>query len=323
MIRIDNESDVGVARRAARDEATAAGLGAQDVGRAALVATEAATNLARHARDGVIFVRRLEPLEGQGVEILSVDRGPGMADVARSMVDGTTTRGSPGQGLGAMRRMADTFVVDTHPGEGTVLAAQVRSGTAPPLTIGALTAGISDDGCGDAFAVERDGNTVRVIVIDGLGHGIDAAAAAEIAIDTFRERHRNDLPVLFRMLDEALKPTRGAALAVAQIDLAARAVRFMGVGNISGILISGGQSRNLVSHNGIVGHTMRRIQAFDYPFGRDLTLILHTDGINTRWKPTAFADRGLVHPAVIAGHLWRTETRGRDDVGVIVLRGGA
>ena len=112
-------------------------------------------------------------------------------------------------------------------------------------------------------------------------------------------------------------------MAVAQIELGSRMVRFMGVGNISGVLISGGQSRNLVSHNGIVGHTMRRVQTFDYPFGKDLTLIMHTDGINTRWKPSAFAELGVFHPAMIAGHLWRNETRGRDDAGVVVLRGAA
>ncbi|MBM3548989.1 MAG: serine/threonine protein kinase [Alphaproteobacteria bacterium] len=324
MIRVEHDSDVGMARRAARDAAESAGLDEEAVGRAALVATEAATNLARHAEQGAFFVRRLEAMEGKGIEVMAVDRGPGMGNVERFMEDGATTTGSPGQGLGAMKRLADSFCIDSHPGEGTVLVAQIRRALpVTALTLGGLTAGISADGCGDAFAVEVLSSGARVIVVDGLGHGAEAADAAASATKTFRDRSRADLGTLFQRLDEVLRPTRGAAIAVAELDLTAKVVRFMGIGNISAVLISDIGARNLVSHNGIVGHTMRRTQAFDYTYLGSPTLILHTDGIATRWRPSSVSDRGLVHPAIIAGRLWRSEARGRDDAGILVLRGRA
>ncbi|MBL8690417.1 MAG: ATP-binding protein [Rhodospirillaceae bacterium] len=323
MIRIEHASDVGMARRLARELADAAGLDEEDVGRAALVTTEVATNLVRHAESGTIFVRRLDDAEGKGVEILAVDRGPGMANVASFMADGVSTRGTPGQGLGALKRMADTCTIDSRPGEGTIVALQVRNGTASrmPMAVGGLTAPIAPDGCGDAFAVDAKGAGGGVIMIDGLGHGADAAAAAERAVECFHVRIQVDLKTLFEDLNRALSQTRGAAIAVAEIQPRDRIVRYMGVGNISGLLISGGRVRNMVSHNGIVGHTMRRLQQFEYPIETDVTVILHTDGIGTRWQAASLAERGLVHPSIIAGHLWRSEARGRDDAGIAVVRG--
>lgn len=326
MIRIEHESDIGVARRMAREVAEAAGLGEEDAGRAALVATEAATNLVRHAKAGAVFIRRLEDAEGSGVEIMAIDRGPGMADVAAHMVDGVSTRGTPGQGLGALKRMADSLSIDSEPGEGTIVVARIGNGTPPPsmpLAVGGLTAGIAPDGCGDVFGAAATEQGLAVIMVDGLGHGIDAEAAAEAAIERFHERRGDDLQSLFQQLHEALKPTRGAAIAVAHIDLREKAVHFMGVGNISGVLISDGKSRNMVSHNGIVGHTMRRVQQFEYPLGPDPIVILHSDGIGTRWQPASLAAHGLKHPSAIAGHLWRSDARGRDDAGIVVVRGRA
>ncbi len=324
VIRIEHDSDVGVARRSAREAAESAGLDEEDAGRAALVATEAATNLARHASSGAFFVRRLDPAEGHGVEMVAVDRGPGIANLANSMVDGVSTRGTPGQGLGAMKRIADLLTIDSRPGEGTIVVAQVRNGSAAaplPMAVGGIAAAIAPDGCGDAFAFSPRVRGVAVIMIDGLGHGADAAVAAEAAVECFHRRSTDDLVNLFQALDRELRPTRGAAIAIAHVDLQDRAVHFMGVGNISGILISGGKARNMVSHNGIVGHTMRRVQQFDYPFAEDPTVILHSDGVGTRWQPMALIERGLTNPTAIAAQLWRSDARGRDDAGVVVVRG--
>lgn len=326
MIRIEHESDVGVARRTAREAAEAAGLNEEDAGRAALVATEAATNLAKHASDGAFFVRRLDPSEGHGIEMLAVDRGPGMANLANSMVDGVSTSGTAGQGLGAMKRIADLLTIDSRPGEGTIMVAQVRNGSKSPslaMAVGGLTAAIAPDGCGDAFAVAPKDNGVAVIMIDGLGHGVDAAAAADAAVECFHKRITDDLTGIFNALDRALKPTRGAAIAVAHIDLPGKAVHYMGAGNISGILIADGKARNMVSHNGIVGHTMRRLQQFDYPFASSPTVIMHSDGVGTRWQPMALMERGLANPSAIAAQLWRSDARGRDDAGIVVARKAA
>src|SRR5690348_7468410 len=105
---VDDESKVGEVRRAAQAMAGFE-FDAQAAGRVAIVATELATNLLRHAGGGELLLQTLG-IEGTAVvEMLALDRGPGMADVERCMMDGYSTIGTPGTGLGAVRRLADEF----------------------------------------------------------------------------------------------------------------------------------------------------------------------------------------------------------------------
>jgi hypothetical protein len=118
---------------------------------------------------------------------------------------------------------------------------------------------------------------------------------------------------------EALRPTRGAALAVARIDFAADELRFAGVGNIGAVAIDDGR-RALVSHNGIVGHNMRKVQEFAVPFGPGALCILHSDGIETRWDLDKYPGLQGRSPALVAAILMRDHIRGRDDAMVLVVR---
>ena len=289
VVPVEESSQVGEARRAAAALAEALGFDETAQGRAALVATEAATNLVKHARGGVVFVQAPRATSSGGpppmLEILAVDRGPGIADPTAALRDGFSTSGTSGAGLGAIRRVADYFELDSYPGHGTVMLAQLTArpsaaadpidaaDAVPRLETGAVCVPIAGETvCGDAWVASDDDGHMAVLLADGLGHGAAAALAAETATATFlasTERTPPDPRLLLDAIHAALRATRGAAVSIATIDRAERIVRFAGIGNVAGVIVPVDDptaTRSLVALSGIVGHQMRTLQEFAYPW---------------------------------------------------------
>jgi serine phosphatase RsbU (regulator of sigma subunit) len=159
------------------------------------------------------------------------------------------------------------------------------------------------------------------MLVDGSGHGVEAARAAEIAVRTFSENADAACEVVVERIHRALAPTRGGAVAVTRIDAAAGVVRFVGVGNISAVLVNAGKARHMVSHNGTAGHVAPRIREFTYDFTGEPMVILHSDGLTSRWNLAAYPGLAGEHPSLVAGVLLRDHRRGRDDAAVVVMRG--
>src|ERR1700754_4415788 len=129
-IAVTDTSQVGEARRQVRQAAADADFDEKDRETAALITTELATNLARHAQQGEIHVRCANGADNRWLEIMSLDRGPGMSNVARCLEDGYSTGGTAGEGLGATRRLATEFDIHSNPPAGTVVVARVKSAPA-------------------------------------------------------------------------------------------------------------------------------------------------------------------------------------------------
>lgn len=159
-----------------------------------------------------------------------------------------------------------------------------------------------------------------ILVTDGLGHGPLAESASLEAIKAFHTHAHLRPAEILKVIHDALRSTRGAAVALAQVDLKDRIVRFAGVGNISGVLIGPSGSRNMVSHNGTVGSEVRKIQEFEYPWFEDATLLMCSDGISTRWSLDTYPGLIKRHPSLVAGVLYRDYGRGTDDSTVVVVR---
>ncbi|WP_225032567.1 ATP-binding protein [Paraburkholderia sp. XV] len=351
---ITDASSVAFARRGANDAAQKGALNETDLGRVALIVTETATNILKHAQHGELLVRVL-PSDtagtlADGVEIIAFDKGPGMQDVQLAFRDGSTTAGSPGTGLGAIRRLSEELSVYSQPNLGTVLRAVVRSRSTKERP-GRAAAGTDIGGvcvpypgesvCGDAWGVEADRDGLTITLADGLGHGPDAHVAAAAAVDVARRRAGRSPATLMELAHGALRPTRGAAVAMARLDLTRSQLVFTGTGNIAAsifntgkpALVGGGASlgsstaaeaaRNtwqLTSRNGIVGHTMRDSQEFEVAWTRDALLILHSDGIGTRWDLAAYPGLHLQPAVMIAAVLYRDFSRRRDDATVVVVK---
>ena len=122
---VEDASHVAEARRECIRIAERAGFSEADAGRVAIVVTELATNLLKHASNGVLIAGLIEAGSGYAVQILSLDKGVGIPDLAAASRDGFSTAGSPGNGLGALRRLSDIFEVSTAPGDGAAMIAVV------------------------------------------------------------------------------------------------------------------------------------------------------------------------------------------------------
>jgi len=319
-------SAVAEARRGVTGFARIIGFSESDIGRVALVVTEAATNLVKHTPQGQVLARAFDRDGVAAIEVLVLDQGPGITNVGESLRDGYSTAGSPGTGLGAIKRLSDEFDIYSTPGKGSALVSQLwsrkpASGIRPtPLGIGAVCLPQPGEvACGDAWAVEWRGGHCVILVADGLGHGPDAAAAARAAVNALRTHPELAPAALVEFAHGALRSTRGAALAVAEIDLA-NEVRYAGIGNISGITLAPGGARHMVSHPGIVGHEVRKVQEFVYPWSEDSLLVMHSDGLATHWNLDQYPGLAGRSPSLIAGVLYRDFARGRDDVTVVVAK---
>jgi len=329
IVAVADTSQVAAARRVASDFAQRQGFDEARVGRVALVTTEIATNLLKHAVSGELAIARYDDASGTGVELLALDRGGGIANLARSMEDGVSTAGTAGSGLGAIRRQADYFEVFSRSEHGTALMARIGAGGEGPkdvpaaggILLGAVVAPYPGETvCGDAWAFGLPGGKPTLMLVDGSGHGALAETAAAIAVETFLARLSENLMQLVENIHRALAPTRGAAVAVVQVDRAQQVARYVGVGNIIGAILAGGEAKRMVSHNGTAGHIAPRIREFTYPYTGDGAVLLHSDGLSNRWDIAQYPGLTAAHPSLAAGVLYRDHRRGRDDASVVVMR---
>jgi anti-sigma regulatory factor (Ser/Thr protein kinase) len=322
---LDERSQVGNARRAAVELAETLQFDSEQSGKVGLAVTEVASNVLKHAGRGRLLVHPLQSDGIGGVEIIALDKGPGIADVAASLRDGHSTTGTMGGGLGALSRMSESFEIFTQAGRGTAIRLELWAKPLPtrvrPLESGGLCVAMHGEPvCGDAWAVEEWRDRLSVLVADGLGHGISAHDAARAATDAFRAHSQAEPAAILEACHAALARTRGAAVAVAKVVASGERGTFAGVGNIVCRVESSTAHRHLVSHNGTVGHTMRKLQEFAFPWPRGALLILHSDGIGTHWDLTTYPGLSARHPALIAAVLYRDYDRGRDDASIVVIR---
>jgi anti-sigma regulatory factor (Ser/Thr protein kinase) len=320
---VADPSQVADTRRVVSDLARRIGLQQEKIDRAAIVVTELATNLLKHGGGGHIHAHPCDDADGRGLELLALDRGAGMTDPSRCMQDGYSTTGSPGTGLGAIARLADTMQIYTRAGQGCAVMARFvehpARGVRPVLGV-AIAPYPGERVCGDNWSWSASSNGPTIMLVDGSGHGVEAARAAEIAVRTFLDNAEAACEVVVERIHRALAPTRGGAVAVARIDAAAHLVRFVGLGNITAVVLSAGNTRHMVSNNGTAGHVAPRIREFTYDVTGAPMVILHSDGLTSRWDMAAYPGLAGQHPSLVAGVLLRDHRRGRDDASVVVMR---
>jgi len=318
-VHVSDNPAVAEARRRAVASSAKVGFGPERQSELALVVTELCTNLVKHGGGGRLLVDESD----RRIVLLALDRGPGIHDLKACLADGFSTAGTPGNGLGAVRRAAQAVSFASWPDRGTAVFARVDASDAPPPQDDIAAVVVPKGGevaCGDAWAW-RDADAGRtVFVVDGLGHGTDAAIAANEALRIFHRSYQGTPAEIIDAVHQGLRHTRGGAVAVARADQQAGTILFAGLGNIaSSIVGADGRVRRMVSHNGTAGHNARKIQTFEYP-GASGTLVMHSDGISSSWSVNAYPDVLASHPSLVAGVLYRDFGRARDDATVVVAR---
>jgi anti-sigma regulatory factor (Ser/Thr protein kinase) len=320
-VSVTDASSVGEVRRRALMAAHRLGFDETRTGEFALLATEASRNVLVHGGGGQVVLAGMTEEGGSMARILAMDQGSGIPDVTRAISDGYSTAGTPGGGLGAMQRMATKFEIFTGRGGTIVLLELGQETTKQHLKIAAMAVPYPGEKfCGDGWCYHNTPERTLALLADGLGHGWEASEAAQEAIATFRQRVDLAPGQILTRIHDALRKTRGAVAAIAEIRPLEKTLIYAGVGNISAVLHSGASSRSLVSHNGTLGMIASKIQEFRVEWPADGVLVLHSDGLQSKWDLASYAGLIARHPAVIGGALLRDFRRQHDDASVVVVK---
>jgi anti-sigma regulatory factor (Ser/Thr protein kinase) len=318
--RIAGPSTAAAARSAAAALARRLGFPAARADELVLAVSEAASNLDKHARDGSLLLQACFDDNVAGIEFVTIDAGPGVADVKAAARDGHSTTGTLGVGLGAIRRLADYAELFSVLGRGTALVA--RFWPVPRTTVtrcaGLIRPISGETESGDAFAALFAGDMITGVLCDGLGHGPLAALAAREALGAVLEDPQGDPAALLRRVHQRISATRGGAVAVAQAE--GNVLRFAGLGNVAAWILTADTRSGLTSVPGIAGHRARTIRQFEYPLPPGAAVVLHSDGLSSRWDLRHLPGLAALDPLVIAAALLAEAGAHRDDAGILVLK---
>ncbi|MFY9863785.1 MAG: ATP-binding protein [Trebonia sp.] len=319
-LRVEDPSSAAACRGAALALAARLGFPAHRGDELALAVTEAASNLHKHAREGSMLLRITRDGDRPGIELVTIDAGPGLRDSGAALRDGHSTRGTLGIGLGAINRLADFCDLYSVPGHGTALVARFWPA---PRDYAVRQAGLvrpiaGETECGDVFGAAETEAGVTGVLCDGLGHGPLAATAAAQGVAAVLEDPAAEPAALVERAHRRIAGTRGGAIGVVQV--AGEVIRFAGLGNIAAVILADGTRRSMLSVPGIAGHQARTIRQFEYPAPAGAAIILHSDGVSSRWEPGALPGLNARDPLVIAAALLAEAGTRRDDAGVLVLK---
>ncbi len=328
--RVDDESQISEVRRQTGYAAGKLGFNEIAIGKISIVVTELCTNLIKHTnkQGGEILLQKFDYAGFEGLEIISIDKGPGMINVAESLRDGFSTAGSSGTGLGSISRMSDDFDIYSAPNVGSAISAKFwlkpslkeKYDDLPFEISGICLPKKGEEVSGDAWSFSLYKEKIMILVSDGLGHGINANEASNEAIKAFKENKNKPVDLMLTNINNYLRKTRGAAVALTEINFENNTVKYCGIGNISGSIFSNGNSKSMISHNGIVGNELRKIQVFDYQWSSDSILVKHSDGMTSRWDLEKYPGLLIKSPSIISAVLYRDFCRGNDDFTVMVFK---
>ncbi len=330
--KIDDRSYVAFLKREIHNLLLAAGFGVHRAGEVDIVVSELTSNLIKYADGGEVLYRITESKpEGKRLELYCLDNGKGISNVSRIMEDGYSTSNTLGQGLGAVKRLSEKFLIHSARDWGTVQFIKALPEKTEPLTIPGnsrhlryatlQTCAPGEKMCGDGFHVKESATGFQVFVGDGLGHGPHAHEAVSQAIAAFRISREKDPAALIRELHESVRKTRGLVATVAIADIVNNTWSLCGVGNIHTKIFTGLDSKVYTPYNGIIGNNVpRTLNPTTIPFDRNQILAMHSDGLRTRWPLGTLPLMLKKEPELIAAALYKDNIRGNDDATVLVAK---
>lgn len=310
-IRVELGGDVARVRSEAARAAVNQGFPPRGIQVVEQVAAEMAAHLVVVQGEGRVLVRPLDCGERHGVELI---------------LSTTSTRSFGADDLLADLSPPHRCETYAAAGRGTVMAAELW---ADPLSgandrrflVGSMADPIAGESIsGDAWASEQRGARIVTLVADGLGHGEKAAAASRAAVDTFRDHHLEPVEQLAARIHAALRSTRGGAIALAEVDSDLGQLRFCGIGNVTARLLLGDGAHELISRYGIAGYQDPQILVSTKRWTEHAMLIMHTDGVSSRWNVGSYPDLHLQHPQLAATTVMRDAPRANDDALVVAVR---
>ncbi len=326
-----------------RLQATARRMGFSDVQREnmMLVAAEMVSNQIKYAGGRGMLQIWQQP--GPVLDVVAVDFGPGIANLAQAQRDGYSSSKTLGKGLGTIHSLSHESGIYTVPevaGAGANApwhgcafwarfspspkklaenpSAHSRA-TKPDFKVGLFTRALTDDRYnGDRIYLEQNESTLRWLHLDGLGHG----ELAQIATDNLADLLflSPDVLQVLNLVDRQLTSTRGAVAMLSDLDLNVMKGQILGVGDMSAYCYVDDQLQNITFAPGILGkeHKTPRVTPFDLK--KQSTVITASDGIRRSWNETSFPGLLKQHPQLIAYVLGNILGRASDDQSLCVVR---
>ena len=176
---------------------------------------------------------------------------------------------------------------------------------------------------GDRCVIAAANGTALIAVIDGIGHGAEAAAAANVAATVLETSPQESLRTLFDRCHAQLRATRGAAMTVARFESHGRTLDWLGTGNIKTVLLRrsahGFTCTDLLTYSGVVGAQVTKYAASQTEVASGDVLILATDGIDRKFIDSIRYDEA---PQAQAERLLAAYRSPTDDALVLVARLG-
>ncbi|HXH09551.1 MAG TPA: ATP-binding SpoIIE family protein phosphatase [Alphaproteobacteria bacterium] len=331
VIPVTLMSDVYVARQAARDMARAMGFDEDESEAVVLAVSELASNLVKYAQGGTLTLMPVNDGERVGLRIESHDTGPGIANTEQAIVDGFSTAGSLGYGLGSVNRLMSQFDITSQCGAGAgthiVCTRWLRTDAPPanpcPLEFGAASRPYSLLSVnGDAFVIKRWSASALVGLIDGVGHGQDAHHAAQTARQYVETHCDQPLDAIFRGVGRACRATRGVVMALVRFDFKGNDIRFScaSIGNIEAHLFGVPNRQPFIVRRGILGVNAPIPQVTEHRWQAGAVLVLHSDGVSSRWGLADFPRLATESATTTAQSLLRALAKEHDDATVVVVK---
>jgi len=328
ILSIGSDADIVLARTKGEKLARSIGMEKAQVSDVAIAISELASNLVKHrVTDGKIIIREIRADEKKGIEVVSSDRGPGIADIDQAMNDGYSTTGSLGIGLPAVNRLMDEFQIRSNIGEGTLVTTrkwvkpEMPYIPVPELEFSVFSRPVPGQRYnGDAYFVKRYEDKITFAVIDGLGHGQDAQEASQAAVDCLENYYRRPFAEIFQLCHQRLKKTRGAAMSLCRISLKDRVMTHAGIGNVNTRVYSSEKAPAPFCINGTLGVAIRTVKVDDYPLPKDSIIIMFSDGISGRFSPDNLPGFLSLEPQRLAKRIMDNHAKDNDDATIIVGR---
>lgn len=296
------------------------------------VASELGTNIVKYAGRGAISLSRRTENQQSIIEVFAEDHGPGIADVELALQDHYSTGNSLGLGLPAVRRMMDSFHIDSAPGAGVRVRASKRLHGERRATRSSTRVGtLFESGgavrplpgrqlCGDAFYTRHDERGVLLGIIDGLGHGAPASEAAQAAcaaLDAVSDL--GDLQAGLEGLHDRLRPTVGAVAGLCHVSFDTGTARYTGVGN-TGCMRVVAERWTPISRDGVLGQRLPSLFEQTVRLVPGDLLALWTDGLATSGLPQFLSFNVDKDPAALAREALQQFGRPYDDAGLLLVR---
>lgn len=302
------------------------GFSEERAGQLDIIVAELCSNLIKHAGHGHLLVKTIQEPSNKGIEVISADSGPGIADIKRMMLDGTSTKQTLGHGLGAIQRLSHKFDIYSQKDWGTVILSRTFQNPLahyiPKFTTEIRGLVIPKKGevlCGDGFYYKHTNNQFKLFLGDGLGHGPEAAKAVNEAINSFKYCHEENPVDIIKYIHTTVRKTRGLVGTVVTFNFEKEEWSICGVGNILTKMGNFSQSKNYMSYNGILGHNIPgSIKEQRVPYEQGQYLILCSDGIKTKWELNNYPGIYKNDLSVLTAALYKDHTRNTDDASVII-----